>query len=197
WSDSEPLHHATTCRSTSTCLWTSAATVLRVNGSAYPTSGSTKRSNPKYVVWSASGLSGSDLRGFTSVVNRPQGEWNRSPFFDDLELACVFMMKRILFVVSSILFSGLLSMPKVFGQSCRLDIGSDGDSEVWFEGTVDDSHVRVYWNAELDGKLTGSFYDLGNWSPVFLDGARRANFEFSIADRLATAAASPSLLFWE
>src|SRR5262249_28001912 len=99
--------------------------------------------------------------------------------------------------VSSILLSGLLSMPKVFGQSCRLDIGSDGDSEVWFEGTVDDSHVRVYWNAELDGKLTGSFYDLGNWSPVFLDGARGANCEFRIARRLTTSDASPPVVFWE
>jgi hypothetical protein len=109
----------------------------------------------------------------------------------------VFMTKRLLFVVFSVLLSVLLS-PKVFGQSCRMNIGSDGDPEVWFEGMVDDSPVRVYWSMEPDGKLTGGLYDLKNWSPVLLDGARGSNCNFRIKERAGTTSdASRPAVFWE
>jgi len=108
------------------------------------------------------------------------------------------MWKRILFVLSSVRFSSLLWMPNIFGQSCRLDIGIDGDSEIWFEGMVDDSRVRVHWSTEPDGKLTGSFYDVKNWSPVLLDGTRGANCVFRIAERpVTTSDAFRPVVYWE
>ena len=107
------------------------------------------------------------------------------------------MTKRIVFVLSTVLFSVLLS-PKAFGQSCRMNIGSDGDPEVWFEGTVDDSPVRVYWSMEPDGKLTGGLYDLKNWSPVLLDGVRGVNCNFRIAEKAGTTSdKSRPVVFWE
>lgn len=107
------------------------------------------------------------------------------------------MTKRIVFVFSLVLFSVLLSH-KAFGQSCRMNIGSDGDPEVWFEGTVDDAPVRVYWTMEPDGKLTGGLYDLKNWSPVLLDGARGANCNVRIAEKAGTTSdKSRPVVFWE
>ena len=107
------------------------------------------------------------------------------------------MTKRILFVFPLVLFSVLLS-PKAFGQSCRMNIGSDGDPEVWFEGMVDDSPVRVYWSMEPDGKLTGGLYDLKNWSPILLDGLRGVNCNFRIAEKAGTTSdKSRPVVFWE
>jgi hypothetical protein len=61
-----------------------------------------------------------------------------------------------------------------------------------------DSQVRVYWNAEPDGRLTGSFYHLKSWSPVLLDGARGPNCGFRIAEGpVTTSDASSSVVFWE
>ena len=109
----------------------------------------------------------------------------------------MFMTKRILFVFPLVLFSVLLS-PKAFGQSCRMNIGSDGDPEVWFEGMVDDSPVRVYWSMEPDGKLTGGLYDLKNWSPILLDGLRGVNCNFRIAEKAGTTSdKSRPVVFWE
>jgi len=88
--------------------------------------------------------------------------------------------------------------PKVFSQSCRMNIGSDGDPEVWFEGMVDDTPVRVYWSMEPDGKLTGGLYDLKNWKPVLLDGARGANCSFRIAEKTGSTSDAPRpVVFWE
>jgi hypothetical protein len=51
---------------------------------------------------------------------------------------------------------------------------------------------------EPDGKLTGGLYDLKNWSPVLLDGARGANCNFRIAEKAGTASdKSRPVVFWE
>ena len=107
------------------------------------------------------------------------------------------MTKRIPFVFSLVVFS-VLHSPKAFGQSCRMNIGSDGDPEVWFEGMVDESPVRVYWSMEPDGKLTGGLYDLKNWSPILLDGLRGVNCNFRIAEKAGTTSdKSRPVVFWE
>jgi hypothetical protein len=51
---------------------------------------------------------------------------------------------------------------------------------------------------EPDGKLTGGLYDLKNWAPVLLDGARGANCNVRIAEKAGTTSdKSRPVVFWE
>jgi hypothetical protein len=87
---------------------------------------------------------------------------------------------------------------EAFAQACRLQLGGDGDPEMWLEGTVGDSNIRVYLNTEPDGRATGTFYDLKNWSSVFLDGARGGNCGFRLTEKKApTSDPSRVLGSWE
>ena len=75
-----------------------------------------------------------------------------------------------------------LLSPSVFAQSCRLGLGDDGDTEFWLEGTVGVARVRVYFNTEPDGRLTGTFYDVNTWSPVAFEGLRGEDCKFRIVE---------------
>jgi hypothetical protein len=93
------------------------------------------------------------------------------------------MSKRTFYACLGLTLFTFLWSPAVFGQSCRLALGDDGDSELWLEGTVGDSTVRAYFGTEPDGQLTGSFYDVNNWSPVLLEGIRGDDCKFRIFER--------------
>jgi len=111
--------------------------------------------------------------------------------FDVSEVASWVMTNRKLFVVSWCVFVILASAPRLFSQPCRLEIGEDSDSEVWLEGTVGDSHVRVYWSVEPDGELMGSLYDLNDWSVVLLEGSRGPSCGFRITEKRTTLSDAP------
>jgi hypothetical protein len=107
------------------------------------------------------------------------------------------MAKHILTFVSCVLFSLVACSPPIYGQSCRLAMADDSDPEMWLEGVIGDSKVRVYLSSEPDGKLTGSFYDLNDWSPVSLEGTRGTDCRIRIVERRATHATSPLDGTWE
>jgi hypothetical protein len=92
------------------------------------------------------------------------------------------MSKRTFYAAFCLGLFGFVLSPNVFAQSCRLSIGDDGDSELWLEGTLGDSTVRVYFSTEPDGQLKGSFYDVSNWSPVSLEGIRGEDCKFRIVE---------------
>jgi len=93
------------------------------------------------------------------------------------------MSKRTFYAGLGLVLFTFVWSPGVFAQSCRLALGDDGDSELWLEGTVGDSTVRVYLSTEPDGELTGSFYEVNNWSPVLLEGVRGDDCKFRIVER--------------
>src|SRR5262249_691639 len=92
------------------------------------------------------------------------------------------MSKRTFYAFFWLGLFGFILSPGVFGQSCRLSIGADGDSELWLEGTVGDSTVRAYFSMEPDGQLTGNFYDVSQWSAVSLEGIRGEDCTFRIVE---------------
>src|SRR5262245_1169062 len=106
-------------------------------------------------------------------------------------VGCRCMSKRTFYALSSCLaLSMFILSPSVFAQSCRLANTDDNDSELWFEGTIGDARVRVYLSTEPDGKLTGSFYDVDQWSPVLLEGVRGEDCKFRIVEPQDSRAAA-------
>src|SRR5215831_18707820 len=99
------------------------------------------------------------------------------------DVGCRCMFKRTFYAFLGLTLFTFVWSPGVFAQSCRLALGDDDDSELWLEGTVGDSTIRAYFSTEPDGQLTGSFYDVNNWSPVLLEGLRGDDCKFRIVER--------------
>jgi len=69
----------------------------------------------------------------------------------------------------------------------------DSDPEMWLEGAIGDSKVRVYLSTDPDGKLTGTFYDLNDWAPVSLEGTRGVDCRIRITESRVARHATPHL----
>jgi hypothetical protein len=103
------------------------------------------------------------------------------------------MSKRTFYALSCLILSVFVLSPSAFAQSCRLGLGEDGDLEIWLEGTIGDAQVRVYFSTEPDGQLTGSFYDVHNWSPILFEGIRGDDCKY----RILEAGKSRPGMVWE